>query len=116
MYGSAPPGHADGADRRSGAGCVGAAARLVHLGGQVDAGVAVEEAVRHQLESGGDTGLDREVLEANRVMQSEHVPEHDIGILDSAVLLDEVGDSTGAVRMIHVFAARITLVGIEGGD
>ena len=65
-------------------------AGAVGLRGDVDAGILVEEAHRHQLEAGFDAGLHRKILRPGLVVQAKDVPEHQIGILQRPILLDEI--------------------------
>src|SRR5206468_9008704 len=70
--------------------------------------------IRHQLEAREDAGLDGKIFGPDLMMKSENVPEDNVGILDVAVLLDEIGNAASAIRMVHVLAGRIALFWIVG--
>ena len=78
-------------------------------------GLVSKKPHRHQLEAGGDAGLDRKILRPRLVVQAEHVPGDDVGILDRASPADVGGQAGGAVGMVHEVAARIALIGVVGG-
>lgn len=65
------------------------AARGIDLGREVDGRITVEEAKRHELEPGHDARLHGEVLDPNGMMKTKDVPEHDIRVLDRAILGNE---------------------------
>src|SRR3954447_25765337 len=89
---------------------------VVPVGREVNAWIAIEEPAGHQLEPGEDAGLDGKVFWPDLMMEAEYVPEDNVGILDVAILLDEIRYTSGAVRMVHVLTGRIALFRIIGRD
>eukprot|EP00166_Cyanidium_caldarium_P001457 ctg_1755.g494 len=107
-YTPLPPSSAVAAARHGAAGAV-------RLRRQVDGRVGVEKAARRERESGAHRRLHRKVLRARQVVQSEHVPQHHIGVFQVAILLDKVGDTAGTARVVHKLAAGVSLLGVVRG-
>ena len=86
---------------------MGAAAGFVGLRRQVDHGVLVEEARGREREAADDAGLNRMVFGARHVVHPEAVPEHDIGVLERAVLGDPGRQAVVAGRLVDELASRV---------
>ena len=88
-----------------------AAACFIACRWQVDHGISIEEAGRHQLETAAHDRLDGEVLRAHRMVQAEDMPQDDISILDRTIRFNPSWQSLPPVRTVHVVAGRIALRG-----
>ena len=78
--------------------------------GEVEGGVAVEEAHRRHEEAGVLDGHHGPVLRAHEVGDAERVPEHDVGIDEVAVRRGPAGETVAALVLVRVLARGAALV------
>ena len=81
----------------------------------VERRVAVEEADRLEPERDGVDRHHRPLLRARDVVDPEHVPEHDVGVLDRTVLRGPHGQAAVLLALDHELAAGPALVRVERG-
>lgn len=88
--------------------------RRVRSRWQVEARVAVEKAVGHQLKPCRHYGLDGKIFGAHRMVQTKHVPSNHVCISRSTALFRPRSQSVAAVRMVHKVTGGETLARIVG--
>src|SRR3954447_2932382 len=83
---------------------------------RTDAGVAVEEAVGEEGEAVPLSRQNRPVLGAGEVMEAHRVPQHDVAVIDWAVLRGIGWEAVAAPALVRVCTGGVELAWVVGGD